>query len=197
MFTGIVQDVGEIAAIEKRGDWTVSIKARKLSTSKFSVGASICCGGICLTVIERGFDRFKVQLSPETLSKTTAMKWDVGTQINLEPSLRAGDELGGHMLSGHVDGVAYVVGKQQDGDSVRYRFEAPPEFARFIAPKGAVGLDGISLTVNEVMGREFGVNIIPHTQKATTFGEMEVGAAVNFEVDMIMRYLERLVSNKA
>jgi riboflavin synthase len=197
MFTGIVQDIGEVAALEKRGDWTVSIKARKLPLTKFSVGASICCSGICLTVVERGFDRFKVQLSPETLSKTTAMNWNVGTQIDLEPALRAGEELGGHLLSGHVDGIAYVTDKRPDGDSIRYRFEAPPEFARLLAPKGTVALDGVSLTVNEVMGREFGVNIIPYTQKTTTFGALEVGTAVNFEVDMIMRYVERLISNKA
>jgi len=197
MFTGIVQDIGEIAAIDKHGDWTVTVKAKRLPLTKLAVGASICCGGVCLTVIERSFDRFKVQLSRETLSKTTAMNWSVGSQLNLEPSLRMGDELGGHLLSGHVDGVAYVIEKHQDADSVRYRFEAPPEFVRHLAPKGTVGLDGVSLTVNEVIGREFGVNIIPHTQKVTTFGALEVGKPVNFEVDLIMRYVERLVNYKA
>ena len=193
MFTGIVQDIGEIVSVEKRGDWLVTINT-KLPIDRMSIGASVSCGGICLTIIEKNDHQFKVQLSMETLSKTTAMHWKTGVKINLEPSLRFGDELGGHLLSGHVDGVAYLVSKRADADSIRCRFEAPNEFVRFLAMKGTVALDGVSLTVNEVMGREFGVNIIPHTQKSSTFGGLEVGAAVNFEADMIVRYVERIMA---
>ena len=194
MFTGIIQDVGKVAAIEKKGDWLVTFDIENLPLEKTELGASISCSGICLTVVEKTANSFKVQLSTETLSKTNAISWQVGQKINLEHALRFGDELGGHMLNGHIDGIAYLMARRVEGDSVRLQFEAPVEFARFIAPKGSVALDGISLTINEVIGRTFGVNIIPHTQKFTTFGELHVGAAVNFEVDMIMRYLERLMA---
>ena len=193
MFTGIVQDVGEIVSVEKNGDWVVTIST-VLPLEGIPVGGSVSCGGICLTVIEKTAKQFKVQLSMETLSKTTAMHWKPGLKLNLEPALRFGDELGGHLLTGHVDGVAYLVGKRADADSIRCRFEAPNEFVRFLAMKGSVAIDGVSLTVNEVMGREFGVNIIPHTQKHTTFGTLDVGTAVNFEADMIMRYVERILA---
>lgn len=201
MFTGIIRDIGHIVALEKSGDWLMTIETGALSLEKTEIGASIACNGICLTVIEKDITygkshQFKVQLSTETLSKTTAIHWQLGQKLNLEPALRFGDELGGHLLTGHIDGLAYLVERKPDGDSIRCVLEAPADFARFIAPKGSVALDGVSLTVNEVMGRNFGVNIIPHTQKQTTFGTMEIGTALNFEVDMIARYLERMLSTQ-
>lgn len=193
MFTGLIQDIGAISAIDRKGDWTVTVKTR-LPLSETSVGASVACSGICLTLIETSGDEFKVQVSAETLSRTTASQWQVGTRLNLERALRMGDELGGHLVSGHVDGLARVVGKTPDNDSVRYAFEAPETCARFLAPKGSVALDGISLTVNEVDGPRFFVNIIPHTQTMTTLGDRNPGDSVNFEIDMIARYVERLLS---
>jgi riboflavin synthase len=206
MFTGIIQDIGEIAAIDKTGDWTLTIATGKMPFDKMAVGASVACNGICLTVIEKlpasqsrasNRDAFRVQVSAETLSKTTALHWRTGTRINLEPALRVGDELGGHMVAGHIDGIARLKSKQKEGDSWRYLFEVPFEFAKFLAPKGSIALDGISLTVNEVEGARFGVNIIPHTQSQSTFGALEPGAEVNFEVDPIARYAERLLNKKA
>ena len=197
MFTGIVQDIGEIVSVEKLGDWKVAIKVPHLPLDRLAVGGSMACSGICLTAVEIVQQTFWVQLSMETLSKTTAIHWKVGQRINLEPALRFGDELGGHLLTGHVDGVAYLIDRRKDADSIRCRFEAPNEFVRFLAPKGSVALDGVSLTVNEVMGREFGVNIIPHSQKHTTFGELDVGSAVNFEADMIVRYVDRIMGARA
>lgn len=193
MFTGIIQDIGTILAVDRKGDWVVSVRTA-LPMGDVALGASVACSGVCLTVIERGGDFFKVQLSSETLSRTTAGRWEAGTRINLERALRVGDELGGHLVSGHVDGLARVVAKQAEGESVRFTFEAPEAFARFLAPKGSVALDGISLTVNEVEGATFGVNIIPHTQEMTTIGERSVGDVVNFEVDMIARYVERMLA---
>jgi len=193
MFTGIVQDIGEIAAIDKQGDWTLTIAVKKFPLDKTSIGASISCNGICLTVIEKENNQFKVQVSAETLSKTTALHWRTGTRINLEPALRMGDELGGHLVSGHIDGVARLKDKQKEGDSWRYLFEAPHEFAKFIAPKGSITLDGVSLTINEVKGAQFGVNLIPHTLSETALGTLEPGGEVNFEVDMMVRYVERLL----
>jgi riboflavin synthase len=210
MFTGIVQDIGEIAAIDKQGDWIVTV-ATRLPLAQTSAGASIAHSGICLTVVEilpqsrlrpvsghgagsaqssRG--QYRVQLSKETLSRTTALRWQVGARVNLEPALRVGDELGGHYVSGHVDGIARVVGRAAAGDSVCLRFDMPPEFAKFIAAKGSVAIDGVALTVLDVEGARFGVNVIPHTQAATTLGALQVGAEANFEVDMIARYVERM-----
>lgn len=197
MFTGIVQDIGAIAAIDKKGDWTVTIAANKLPLEHMAIGASVACNGICLTVIEKAKQQFKVQVSAETLSKTTALHWREGTKVNLEPALRAGEELGGHLVSGHIDGVARLKDKQKEGDSLRCIFEVPHEFAKFIAPKGSVALDGISLTVNEVQGNRFGVNLIPHTLQQTTLGALEAGEEANFEVDLIARYAERLLNQKA
>jgi riboflavin synthase len=192
MFTGIIQNIGTIACIDRKGDWAITVET-SMPLNDAPIGASVACSGICLTLTDKGADFFNVQVSNETLSRTTASRWEVGTRLNLERALRMGDELGGHLVSGHVDGVARVIDKAPEGDSVRYLFDVPPEFARFLAPKGSVALDGISLTVNEVDGPRFSVNIIPHTQAATTIGERNVGDVMNFEVDMIARYVERLL----
>ncbi len=193
MFTGLVKDIGTVAGIEKTGDWTIKIKPKKLSLFDLSVGASIACSGICLTVVAKTFGSFQVQVSAETLSKTTALKWEAGTRLNLEPALRLSDSLGGHIVTGHVDGVAFLVAKERAGDSLTLRFEAPHELARFLAPKGSVALDGVSLTVNEVDHAQFTINIIPHTQEETTLSELSIGGGVNFEIDMLARYVERLM----
>jgi riboflavin synthase len=193
MFTGIIQDIGTVVDVEKSGDWTLKIKTNKLSLLNMQVGASVACSGICLTVIAKTYNTFQVQASAETLSKTTLMKWVSGTLINLEPALRLGDELGGHMVSGHIDGVAFVAGKEKAGDSIRFQFEAPHDLIRFIAPKGSVAIDGVSLTVNEIDHALFNVNVIPHTQTATTLNKLSVGDAVNFEADLLARYAERLL----
>jgi riboflavin synthase len=194
MFTGIIQDIGEIVAIDKKGDWNVTIKTAALPLDKMALGASVACGGVCLTIIEKSKTEFRVQVSMETLGKTVAAQWKVGQRINLEPALRAGDELGGHLLSGHVDGVAKVTGRTPESDSLRYQFEVPQAFVRFLAPKGSVAIDGVSLTVNEVEGTRFGINIIPHTQGMTTLAALNVGDTVNFEIDMIARYVERMLN---
>ncbi len=190
MFTGIIQDIGTITSIDKHGDWIVTVSTL-LSLADTKLGASIAHSGICLTVIEKSLHEFKVQLSEETLSKTTALRWQVGTRVNLETALKAGDELGGHYVSGHVDGIARVVDVAQLGDSKRLNFDVPMEFAKFIATKGSVTIDGVSLTVNHVDGAQFSVNIIPHTQKETTLGDLSFGEETNFEIDLIARYIER------
>jgi len=196
MFTGIVQDIGSIIGIDKKGDWLLTIKAGRLSLSDRPIGASIACSGICLTVIEKNSDSFCVQASAETISKTTVAKWGQGTPINLEGALRIGDELGGHIVTGHVDGVALVVSVAMEGDSMRIKFQVPENFGKYIAAKGSVAIDGVSLTVNEVEKNVFGVNIIPHTQKETTLGGLKAGDIVNFEIDMMARYAERLLGDK-
>ncbi len=193
MFTGIVQDIGTVVEVVKNGDWTLKIKANKLSLLNMPIGASMSCSGVCLTVTSRTYNTFTVQCSAETLSKTTIMKWEPGTQINLEPPLRLGDELGGHMVTGHVDGVAFVAAKEKIGDSVSYQFDAPHELSRFLAPKGSAAIDGVSLTINGIDHALFKVNIIPHTQAVTTLGKLSVGDAVNLEVDLLARYAERLL----
>lgn len=193
MFTGIVQDIGAITAIDKKGDWIITV-ATSLPLASTVIGASIAHSGVCLTVIEITKQEYKVQLSEETLSKTTALHWQVGTRVNLETALKAGDELGGHYVSGHVDGIARVVAVANSGDSLRLQFDVPMDFAKFIAAKGSVTIDGVSLTVNHVEGAQFGVNIIPHTQKVTTLGALKVGDETNFEVDMIARYVDRMRS---
>jgi len=195
MFTGIVSDVGEVRHVEKRGDTHVAIKTH-YDVSAVEIGASIACSGICMTVVDRGSakDRwFAVTASAETLSKTTLGQWKAGDPVNLERPMRVGDELGGHIVTGHIDGVAEVVGIVPEGESVRMNFKAPAALARFIAQKGSVALDGVSLTVNEVDGVRFGVNIIPHTLKVTTFGKLKPGGRVNLEVDLMARYVARLV----
>lgn len=196
MFTGIVTDMGEVIAIEKRGDTRLTI-ATAYDPAGIALGASIACSGCCLTAVEsgrlqdgRGY--FAVDASAETLARTTLGSWKVGTRINLERPLRMGDELGGHVVSGHVDDVGEIVSVEPEGDSLRFRFRVSPGISRFIAPKGSVSLDGTSLTVNEVEGDEFGVNIIPHTQAVTTWGKARPGDRVNVEIDMLARYVARL-----
>jgi riboflavin synthase len=196
MFTGIITDVGEIRQIEKRGDTHIVI-ATHYDVGAIAIGASIACSGVCLTVTDKGDSPkpwFSVTASGETLSKTTIGSWKVGDLVNLERPLRVGDELGGHIVAGHVDGVVELVRLKNDGESIRMLFEAPNGLARFIAPKGSVALDGVSLTVNEVEGGRFGVNIIPHTAKVTSLGRLKQGAKVNFEADLLARYVARLVS---
>jgi len=195
MFTGIITDVGRVAAIDARGDSRFTLETG-LDLSDVAMGASIACNGVCLTVIEWSQGRFVVDVSAETLSKTTLGAWQGGTRVNLERSLQLGAELGGHLVYGHVDGVARIVSVRPDGDSQRWPFEAPRDLARFIAPKGSVALDGVSLTVNEVDGSRFGVNIIPHTQAVTTWGGMAAGQRVNIEIDMLARYVARLAEEK-
>lgn len=195
MFTGIVTDVGQVRHIEKRGDTHVVI-GTQYDVSAIEIGASVACSGACLTVVDKGSakDRwFAVTASAETLSKTNIGNWKTGDAVNLERPMRVGDELGGHIVTGHIDGVAEVVSVTPEGESTRLLFQAPAELARFIAPKGSVALDGVSLTVNEVDGARFGVNIIPHTQKVTTFGKLKPGMKVNLEVDLMARYVARLV----
>jgi riboflavin synthase len=195
MFTGIVTDVGQVRHIEKRGDTHVVI-GTNYDVSAIEIGASIACSGACLTVVDKGSakDRwFAVTASAETLSKTSIGNWKVGDPVNLERPMRVGDELGGHIVTGHIDGTAEIVSATPEGESTRIVFQAPADLARFIAPKGSVALDGVSLTVNEVDGARFGVNIIPHTQKVTTFGRLKPGMRVNLEVDLMARYVARLV----
>ncbi len=193
MFTGIIQDIGSVTDIIKNGDWVVSIQTRALSLAPTAIGASISCAGACMTVIAKTDHSFQIQASAESLSKTTIKDWKVGTQINLEPALRMGDELGGHLVTGHVDGTIRLVSRMQDGDSLRLQFSMPKDLTRFIAPKGSIVIDGVSLTVNEVSNDFFGVNIIPHTQQATTLGALHMDDEVNLEVDMMARYLDRLI----
>jgi riboflavin synthase len=192
MFTGIVTDVGEVAALEKRGDTRFDIISH-YDPKGIAIGASIACAGCCLTVVELdGSGGFAVQASAETLSRTTLGRWEVGTRINLERSLKVGDELGGHIVSGHVDGIGEIVSIMPEGESHRFRFRVPDALARFIASKGSVAIDGTSLTVNEVDGNVFGVNIIPHTLAVTSWGKAQAGDPVNVEIDMLARYVARL-----
>ena len=195
MFTGIVQDIGTVASIDKQGDWTIAIKTNKFSLDITAIGASIACSGICLTVVEKAA-QFKVRISQETLSKTTAIHWREGARINLEPSLKMGDELGGHLVSGHIDGLVRVAEVTAAADSKRYVFEVPKAFAKFLAPKGSISIDGVSLTINGVDGTRFGANIIPHTQAETTLGSLNSGDEANFEIDMIARYVERMLATR-
>jgi len=195
MFTGIVSDLGRVRALHKRGDTRIEIKTA-FDTAQIDLGASIACSGPCLTVVEKGPGWFAVDASAETLARTTLGAWGEGTPVNLERAMRIGDELGGHIVSGHVDGVATILDTSPEGDSVRFRFAAPAAFERYISPKGSVALDGVSLTVNEVDGATFGVNIIPHTLRLTTFGTLGAGGRVNFEVDTIARYVARLLGKE-
>ena len=191
MFTGIITDIGQIEQLEQRGDLRARI-ATSYDMARVDMGASIACDGVCLTVVNKGQGWFDVDISAESVSKTNISNWVPGHRINLERALRVGDELGGHIVSGHVDGVAEVVGLRKEGDSTRVTFRAPEALARFIAEKGSVALNGTSLTVNEVQGRDFGVNFIPHTQAATTWGAVAVGDRVNLEIDTLARYVARL-----
>ena len=191
MFTGIITDVGEIVEMEQRGDLLARIRTR-YDTAGIDIGASVSCDGVCLTVVRLGPDWFEVDISAETVSKTNIGTWTSGKGVNLERALRVGDELGGHIVSGHVDGLAEVVAVADDGDSTRVTLRAPAELAKFIAPKGSVALNGTSLTVNEVDGTDFGINFIPHTKEVTTWGEVAVGDRVNLEIDTLARYVARL-----
>ncbi|MGK7751992.1 MULTISPECIES: riboflavin synthase [unclassified Roseovarius] len=191
MFTGIITDMGEIRALEQRGDLRARI-GTGYDMAGVDMGASIACDGVCLTVVDKGPDWFDVDVSAETLSKSNLDTWGEGRKVNLERSLRVGDELGGHIVSGHVDGLAEVVGVEDEGDSTRVRLRAPDALAKFIAPKGSVALNGTSLTVNEVEGAVFGVNFIPHTKQVTTWGRVAVGDLVNLEIDTLARYVARL-----
>jgi len=191
MFTGIVTDVGRVVATERRGDLRARI-ATRYDTGGIDIGASIACDGVCLTVVALGPDWFEVEISAETLSKTNLGTWGDGRAVNLERALKVGDELGGHIVSGHVDGLAEVLSVADEGDSTRVRFRAPDALAGFIAPKGSVALNGTSLTVNEVEGAEFGVNLIPHTKTVTTWGRVAPGDRVNLEIDTLARYVARL-----
>lgn len=191
MFTGIVTDIGTVTELEQQGDLRARIKTA-YDTAGIDIGASIASDGVCLTVIALGDDWYDVQISAETVSKTNLDTWAVGKRVNLERALKVGDELGGHIVSGHVDGVAEVVAVEDEGDSTRVTLRAPKELARFIAPKGSVALNGTSLTVNDVDGCDFGINFIPHTKEVTTWGDVAVGDKVNLEIDTLARYVARL-----
>ena len=194
MFTGIITDQGRVLEMTQAGDLTVKL-ATAYDVAGIDLGASIACDGVCLTVVDLGCtpeNWFAVQVSAETLSKSNLGTWDIGRAVNLERALKVGDELGGHIVSGHVDGIATVVEVRDEGDSTRVTFEAPADLARFIAPKGSVALNGTSLTVNEVAGTRFGINFIPHTKAVTTWGRVAVGDAINLEIDTLARYVARL-----
>lgn len=198
MFTGIVTDLGTVREVQPLGGGhdhrlVIGTSPEFLATpAPVALGASIACSGVCLTAVQLGGDWFAVDASAETLSKTTLGGWKPGSRVNLERSLRMGDELGGHLVAGHVDGTGEVLSAEPENASVRWRFRAPPALAPFIAPKGSIAIDGVSLTVNEVDGDAFGVNIIPHTAAVTTFGTLQPGGRVNLEIDMMARYVARL-----
>ena len=191
MFTGIITDIGEVRAVEQRGDLRARI-GTLYDMASVDMGASIACDGVCLTVVGKGADWFDVDVSAETVSKTNLGSWAKGRPINLERALRVGDELGGHIVSGHADGLAEITRMEDEGDSTRVSLRAPQELARFIAPKGSVALNGTSLTVNEVDDCVFGINFIPHTKEMTTWGHAAVGDKVNLEIDTLARYVSRL-----
>ena len=201
MFTGIVTDVGTIAAIEKRGDTRVRI-ATAYDTESVDMGASIACSGVCLTVVDKGPGWFAVDVSGETISRTATDMWAEGRKLNLERSLRLGDELGGHIVTGHVDGVGTVLGLCPEGDSIRIGIQAPSALAPYLAAKGSITVEGVSLTVNEITDQpdetiHFALNIIPHTAEVTTLGGLAQGQAVNLEIDVLARYLGRMEQLRA
>jgi riboflavin synthase len=201
MFTGIVTDVGTVRRAEQRGDRRLEI-ATAYDLGTVDLGASIACSGVCLTVVDKGEDWFAVDLSGETVSRTAASRWNEGAKLNLERSLRLGDELGGHIVTGHVDAVATVVGTCPEGDSLKVGLSVPRSLAPMIAAKGSIALDGASLTVNEVREAEdgtthFSVNIIPHTAQCTTLGEIQAGQQLNVEVDVLARYIDRMLATRS
>ena len=205
MFTGIVSDVGTIRSVEHRGDTRVVIDTA-YDTAGIDLGASIACSGVCLTVVDKGVREggagwFAVDVSGETLSRTPPTQWQGGAALNLERAMKLGDELGGHIVTGHVDGVGEVIGVCPDGDSKRIGIRVDPALAPFLAPKGSITVDGVSLTVNEVADREagthFAINLIPHTQGVTTLGRLAPGATVNIEIDVLARYLQRMEHYRA
>ncbi|MAH83467.1 MAG: riboflavin synthase [Rhodospirillaceae bacterium TMED8] len=191
MFTGITTDIGEVIQLDTSAETRVAI-ATSYGTGDIKIGASICCSGVCLTVVETGSDWFGVQVSLETISKTTLECWRIGTKVNLERALKVGDELGGHIVSGHVDGVGKIQTLKNIGGSIVIQICAPPALGQYLAVKGSITIDGVSLTVNEVKDSNFEVNIIPHTQSATTIGDVQIGDMVNLEIDMLARYVARL-----
>ena len=200
MFTGIITDIGIVRAVQAAGDTRFDVTTA-FDTSTIAIGASIACSGACMTVVDKGPGWFAIAASAESLSKTTMASWTEGTRVNLERAMAVGDELGGHIVSGHVDGVGTVVSIDAEGDSKRFVFEAPDTLAAFIAEKGSVTVDGVSLTVNQVEDRDngaarFGINVIEHTQTATTLGERKPGNTVNLEIDMLARYVARLLERK-
>jgi len=193
MFTGIITDLGSVRTVEPAGGGADArfVFDTGYDVATVDIGASIACSGACLTVVDKGDGWFAVDASGETLARTTLGEWRAGTPVNFERPLRIGDELGGHIVTGHVDATATVAARAPEEGSVRFEIEVPAEFGRYIAAKGSVALDGVSLTVNETNGARFGVNIIPHTQACTTFGVLAVGDRVNLEVDILARYVAR------
>ena len=196
MFTGIVTDLGPVRRITPGPVTRLEIETA-YPVGEIAIGASVCCNGCCLSVVEKGPNWMAFEVSQETLSVTTLGQWQVGTRVNLERALKVGDELGGHLVSGHVDGVGKIVEQRPDGGSIRLTFEAPKPLMRFIASKGSIAIDGISLTVNEVTDSSFGVNIIPITQEVTNLGAARAGVAVNLEIDQVARYVARLLGREA
>jgi riboflavin synthase len=199
MFTGLITNIGSVREVQPIGQgkdarFIIAVPPAPgwEDIGALKLGASIACSGCCLTVIERGPDWFAVEVSAESLGLTTLGAWKPGTKINLEGSLKLGDELGGHLVSGHVDGLATVISATPENGSTRWRFELPPALAKFVASKGSIAINGVSLTVNEVEGLQFGVNIIPHTTEHTNFSTLAVGDKVNIEIDMLARYVARL-----
>jgi riboflavin synthase len=198
MFTGIVQDIGTVLASEPRGgDWRVRIGVGTLDLARQRVGDSIAVAGVCLTVVALDERSFSADVSQETLQVTTADSWSVGRRVNLEPALRAGDALGGHLVAGHVDGFAVIAERAADGRSERLLLTVPPELQRFLARKGSVTLDGVSLTINMAVGESLAVNLVPHTLAVTTLRDLRSGDRVNLEVDLMARYAERLLAHPA
>lgn len=196
MFTGIITDIGRIQEVEKRGDLRLKI-ASTFDMDTVDIGASIACSGVCLTVVEKGRGWFAVDLSAESVARTAPGMWDAGQRLNLERALKVGDELGGHIVTGHVDGVGTFISTTPQGDSTRIVIAAPPALAPSLAPKGSIAVDGISLTVNEVEDQpdgnvHFGINVIPHTAQRTTLDTLSVGRQVNLEIDVLARYLARM-----
>ena len=200
MFTGIVTDIGTVIRAEDRGDLRLTIRCG-YDMDSIAIGASIACSGVCLTVVDKGADWFAVDVSAETVSRTARELWREGARLNLERSMRLGDELGGHIVTGHVDGVAEVIGVCEEGGSHRIGLRIPDDLARFVAPKGSITLDGVSLTVNEVGQAEDGthasVNIIPHTARVTTFDTIAEGRQLNVEIDVLARYIDRMLAARA
>ena len=201
MFTGIITDIGTVRSAEQRGDLRLTI-ATSYDPANIDLGASIACSGVCLTVVDKGEDWFAVDVSAETVSRSASGHWRDGARLNLERALRLGDELGGHLVTGHVDGVGEVIGTCPDGDSVRIGVRAPDAIARYIAEKGSVTLDGVSLTVNQVSdgadgSTDFSVNIIPHTAAHSTLGDLRSGHQLNVEIDLLARYIDRMMANRS
>jgi len=200
MFTGIVTDIGTVTKAEDKGDLRLTIRCG-YDMASVDMGASIACSGVCLTVVDKGDDWFAVDVSRETRSRTAAGQWREGARLNLERSLRLGDELGGHIVTGHIDGVADVLAVREEGASHRVELKIPPKLARFIAPKGSVAFDGVSLTVNDVLDTDgethASVNIIPHTAQETTLGNLEPGRQLNVEIDVLARYIDRMMATRS